>query len=1133
MLRLLRACALVFLPATVCAQPLLRLVAPTAHQGSVGAVAIAPGGELAATGGSDQRIHLWHLPGARQWRTLDGHAGAVGTIAALAFSPDGTMLASGDGAGGVRVWRVADGAMLCALGNPNDRPDSILAGGQNTRRIGWSGAGELWAVGHYGIARRWRVQGCVESARLDVHNGAVRDAVPVRDGWWVASGSDLVVSDGAGKARAKHALGADALRFLDAPVAGERPWLHLEDGAMLALEADGRPAAREVDASQPRAVARVPGGWVSADDMTVTRGREVRTLQSLAGAAPGAATLAVSRSEVAALGELVVMASGDGIVALDARSGRLHAHITAPRGVYARHVAVSPDGRWLVQAGISAPVIWDLASGRAAGTLTLPVRGTSVEALAFASPSGLLILDYDSGKRLATLRRFDLAEGRFGASRSLGSEASALVVAPAGDRVYVARGDGVDILAIDDLSPLGRLPLQSKARAMQLSIDGQGRTLLARHANGIELLPLAGGTPRALDKPALGSFSLGAAELSADGSLFWVALGDHVSAFPVEGGEARWRVPAPVPYGSVLRRSPDGRRVALVGASVTLYDAADGRTSGHANALSLEDAAWLDGTSLISLGTDGSLRVWRDPAGALLEARVLARPPGGDCFDPGLCTATLPWLVSTADGRFDTGDFAALDGLAWYRAARPFEALPFELFARRGFEPRLLPRTLAGGLPAAREAPPARFDPPRVRVAAVGPSTADPASLRVEIDVEARGGGLASVALLRDGVRVARVSGDALPGGGARRGGRIVVDPVRFPATAYAPLRFTAIAYDTEGLQASAAIEHRPPFDAKRVSEMPLPTHFLVTIGVNRHDNAAFDLAYAANDARRIGERLAQTFEGARGAGRVVRATLLADDAARLATKARIREALQVLSGAVPASTDPALAGLRRAGPDDTVVISFAGHGFNGDGGEFYLVPSDTGPGRDQRITPELQQRSIASRELAEWLDGLDAGRAVLVLDACHSAAAVGVRDFVPGPMDSRGLGQLAYDKGLAVLVATQADDVALESGRLQQGLLSYALVAEGLEKGEADFAPRDGRLGLIEWLSFAVGRVPVLAREVRAGRLPLAPGARALARLSSSPAAPAAAPLPAQTPALFYFARGRADPTLARVPPR
>ena len=91
----------------------------------------------------------------------------------------------------------------------------------------------------------------------------------------------------------------------------------------------------------------------------------------------------------------------------------------------------------------------------------------------------------------------------------------------------------------------------------------------------------------------------------------------------------------------------------------------------------------------------------------------------------------------------------------------------------------------------------------------------------------------------------------------------------------------------------------------------------------------------------------------------------------------------------------------------------------------------------------------------------------VLVLDTCHSAASVGGDDFRPGPMGDAGLGQLAYDKGMRVLAATQPGDAAVEHERLRKGLLSYTLIDEGLVQGRADWQPADGEIRLREWLSY------------------------------------------------------------------
>jgi len=108
----------------------------------------------------------------------------------------------------------------------------------------------------------------------------------------------------------------------------------------------------------------------------------------------------------------------------------------------------------------------------------------------------------------------------------------------------------------------------------------------------------------------------------------------------------------------------------------------------------------------------------------------------------------------------------------------------------------------------------------------------------------------------------------------------------------------------------------------------------------------------------------------------------------------------------------------------------------------------------------------------------------MMIVDACHSAAAVQGKDCKPGPMGSRGLGQLSYDKGMRILTATQADNVALELGKLQHGLLTYSLVKNGLELGLADFQPQDNKLFTNEWLSFTLRDVPQLYEKAEKGEL-------------------------------------------------
>jgi uncharacterized caspase-like protein len=80
--------------------------------------------------------------------------------------------------------------------------------------------------------------------------------------------------------------------------------------------------------------------------------------------------------------------------------------------------------------------------------------------------------------------------------------------------------------------------------------------------------------------------------------------------------------------------------------------------------------------------------------------------------------------------------------------------------------------------------------------------------------------------------------------------------------------------------------------------------------------------------------------------------------------------------------------------------------------------------------------------------------------------------------MNSKGLAQLAYEKGMYILTAAQSYQAALEAAQLGHGLLTYALVEEGLKAMAADEEPKDGLLQAREWLDYATERVPQMQLE-------------------------------------------------------
>jgi len=250
------------------------------------------------------------------------------------------------------------------------------------------------------------------------------------------------------------------------------------------------------------------------------------------------------------------------------------------------------------------------------------------------------------------------------------------------------------------------------------------------------------------------------------------------------------------------------------------------------------------------------------------------------------------------------------------------------------------------------------------------------------------------------------------------------------------------------------------------------------------------NLHYAAADARAFGSQLVPRLQKTGQYSQVTFVPLVSDTDSPAsgtlpATKAALRAALMALAGKVPDAQSAPFTfalqkmGVGKAAPEDMVLLAFSCHGdTDAKTGEYYLFPTDIGPDQSHGLTPDLQAHSISSAELTQWMQGVGAGEMAMVIDSCHSAAAAG-QAFKPGPMDSPGLGQLAYYKRMRILSASQADAAAKEYADLGHGLLTAALVGDGLVGGGAKPAAGQTVLTVGPWLTFAEGDVPQLdARE-------------------------------------------------------
>jgi WD40 repeat protein/uncharacterized caspase-like protein len=311
-------------------------------------------------------------------------------------------------------------------------------------------------------------------------------------------------------------------------------------------------------------------------------------------------------------------------------------------------------------------------------------------------------------------------------------------------------------------------------------------------------------------------------------------------------------------------------------------------------------------------------------------------------------------------------------------------------------------------------------------------------------------------------------------------------------------IEFSAYAFNEDRIKSQTAHWQWPDdLKAKLPKSQPVkPRAYIIAVGVNAYENPDFDLEFAADDARRMAEVITEKLNATGQYEKVIPVTLVSDHEVRgnrkiatlkQATKENFRAVLERLAGR---NDDGKLLDgvmnaeqLQRATPDDFVIIMYSSHGYADRAGNFYFIPYDTGPGKGKVFTESVRRHGISSEELSLWLRDVDAGEMVMIVDACHSTAAVAGQDFKPGPMGSRGLGQLSYDKAMRILTATQSDNVAWEYPTLKQGMLTYALIRDGIEAKQADH-DRDNTITIEEWLAYGVDRVPKLYGEVRTGKV-------------------------------------------------
>jgi WD40 repeat protein len=1116
-------------PATPGDRP--ELILQSGHTKSANAVAFSSDNRWLASGGKDNVIKIWDLANGNVLRTLYGHTSNVN---ALAVSPDGTLLASGSGdinderdlgtftQGGVvggsedntiRIWSVQTGRQLQIL-RGHELPVAAVAFSTDGRSLTSVGgdAVKVWDVSAGTELRSQKTQyGKSGMEKLNSLNslGCVfgcgnkqqkQEAQRLKN--FKMSASKIAVSSNGQLA----AVGQPdkAVKLYDTQSGRELPDLAFKaipgaENSSLAFSAD----ARLVAFSKTSEMVSVQEAATGRELYGVTTGFS-KTPQRVQFSADGRFLVTATDSNAGAAMKL-----------WDAATGQLIRELKTIGDTGARVISFNRDGSLIaaVAAGAKAIRIIESATGHESrilqtGTTDAADRAEQAAFIKAIDPKTMAMLQkrdiatteeiIEAVEAMATVSSEKLqaggavsfsADGRFLisshvllknlATESWDTTAGTLV---RGSNDASLRDRGKPFFSPDgrfrEAAFFGMKEFYTSANAINVFSDVykdvyKQRIDLYDGTSDKRLRELDGGKASDMGIVPAAGFSFGGKLIAMTGFekkersvlIYETETGRRVNTFQINDDEQSGAV-------TTLCLSADERLLAAgYGNKIDIFEVASGKTirtlphAGRIVSLSFSP----DGRFLVALGENNDKYIWDASSGDKLATLVnLSGALNGRSSD---------WLVVTPDGLFD-GSPAAWKQILWRFGGNTFDVMPAETYFNEFYYPGLLGDVMSGKKPRAPKNI-SQLDrrQPDLRFSQQGGSTSE-RSLTVKIEVAEKpadkdhqaGSGARDVRLFRNGLLVKVWRGDVLKGQTATSlETKITIVAGENRLVAYAFNRDNVKSKDADLSVSGEASLKRPG------------TAYILAIGVNGYSNTQYNLKYAVADATAFGAEVQNAQRQLANYKNLEVAPLLNEQA----TKANILRALRRLAGTEDASTGdlpPTLEKLQRTQPEDAVFIYFAGHG-TAQGQRFYLLPHDLGyqgerTALDAAGIQMILEHSVSDEELERAVEGIDADKFLMVIDACNSGQALEAEERRRGPMNSKGLAQLAYEKGMYILTAAQSYQAAQEASQLGHGFLTYALVEEGLKQDAADTDPKDGQVWVREWFDYASRRVPNMQLE-------------------------------------------------------
>lgn len=1036
----------------------LETVIQKGHELAVIAVAVSPDSNFVATGSRDKSVKLWELHTGRELRSFLGHELSV---TAVEFSPDGKTLLSGSNDKTVRGWDVGTGKELFKINTGNFVTDLAMAA-----------SGKFFAVAGYNDS----------------------------------SNPDLVyIYDFKSRAELTH-ITADADRGRGR-------------GATVAISPDGN----WIGFGEDNRVVRIfkTATWEQAHKFEYTEGW-----------CGGCSTNLTFSAD----SKWVYMASHDGPVKKYELATDKLIKVYEEKSEDLTSFVLSHDGRKLARATEKEVVVWDESSGKVLGTLAAEEKGEFHE-IAFTRDNQRVIVTSDNNtaflwnfahnkkeRALTGFLNFRDAGGlsydpnfywqshiakyiRFKNALMISADGKSMIKGKFGTKVKrwdIASGKTImeytghqKAVLCYDLSKDGKRMVTGGGDGKIMvwnvqtgdslqSIESYREPIFDIHFNSDETKILSASWDATMKIHDLATGKLETyIELQSNSAynLIYHPSDLYIISARLDNSLQMWEIDTRkevrnfvghTDIVSSVRLSGDQRTLLSAGwdGTVRLWDIGTGlmtrKLTGHTGAVHIAIFS-SDGRNVVSAGADRAIRFW-DPAtgkvvrsleGHNAEVTSLQFSPdnkmlishsvdgvtkfwdlgNGKEFFEHIHFGEADWMVKNPEGYFHGTDNARkhvhfVSGMKTYAVDQFFhefyrpDLLP-KIFQNRGSSDSM--KGIQGKL---RNSP-----PPTVKVA-VMPAQAGKAEVYVR--VIDNGAGAENLNLFHNGKRVSiDHTAFKMPSAkGQMATYRHVVDLVGGTNT------FSATASNTDKVESD-------PVAAEIFSEHASKnsTCYILAVGINQYKNPRMSLNYARPDAESFSKLMDD--KGATLFKNIVLETLYDADATRSQILAKLDELTARIS------------------QEDVFIFYYAGHGSMVDD-KFYFIPTESLRLYD---AGSLNKDAIEASLLQDKFKNIKALKQLIVMDACQSGGSVELL-ATRGASEEKAIAQLSRSAGIHVMASAGSEQFATEFAELGHGLFTYVLI-KALQ-GDADGAPKDGKVTIYELKSYLDDQVPEMTRKMK-----------------------------------------------------